>query len=121
VRGAVDANHTLTHAVGMQGFATENFSATNQGSRLTFEGMPTGTATRVEWATLREGNLGIGTWMAASTLPSSGGTPGGSSSQLHYNSGGSFDGSVKLSPLIQLQAHALVTLIFLIFRHHFVF
>lgn len=43
---------------------------------------------------LVSGSTGIGTWMAASTLATSGGagSPGGSSSQLQYNNGGSFDG-----------------------------
>ncbi len=45
---------------------------------------------------LVSGSTGIGTWMAASTLSTSGGgTPGGSSSQLQYNNGGSFDGIVN--------------------------
>ncbi len=45
---------------------------------------------------LVSGSTGIGTWMAASTLATSGGgTPGGSSSQLQYNNGGSFSGIVN--------------------------
>lgn len=44
---------------------------------------------------LVSGATGIGTWMAASTLPVSAGSAGGSPSQLQYNSGGTFAGIVN--------------------------
>ncbi len=73
--------------VGIGTWTAANASLETTGLRLIGNGAAAGSV-------LVSGSTGIGTWMAASTLATTGGggSPGGSSSQLQYNNGGSFDG-----------------------------
>lgn len=88
--GSIDASHTLVQSVGMHGYTSEAWSATNQGAYLTFETTPTGstTADREErWRITSNGSLSNTTSAGTSGLHLKAGTATASTAPLKLNVG----------------------------------
>jgi hypothetical protein len=92
---ATGSNHALANSVGIEGFATENWSSSHQGGALSFVTTPNGSTTTARTERMRidqNGNVGIGT-----TVPA--GAPAGSLavSGKYYGDGSALTGTVTAS------------------------